>query len=118
MFFSDLLEYEALKVDTKDPAFRCEAMTNVLLRCVSRKNRGVHMLCGLALSEGYGHNGPGVCHGSGQTEAYVRDMGLTGLASAWAMDRRRPKEYRHKVDAATRCSRVCPHTCPNLTWLD
>ena len=27
--------------------------------------------------------------------------------------RRRPKEYRRKVDTATRCSGVCPHT-----WLD
>ena len=27
-----------------------------------------------------------------------------GLASVWAMARRRTKEYRRKVDAATRCS--------------
>ena len=27
-------------------------------------------------------------------------MGKTALASAWAMARRRPKEYRRKVDAA------------------
>ena len=33
---------------------------------------------------------------------------MVGLASAWAMARRRPKEYRRKVDAATRCSGVCP----------
>ena len=26
---------------------------------------------------------------------------MAGLASAWAMARRRPKEYRRKVDAAT-----------------
>ena len=39
---------------------------------------------------------------------------MTGLASAWAMARRRSKEYRRKVDAATRCSGVCPHTCPEL----
>ena len=31
----------------------------------------------------------------------MKDMGMTGLASAWAMARRRTKEYRHKVDAAT-----------------
>ena len=62
------------------------------------------------LSEGYGHGGPGVCLGDGQTEAYLKDMGMTGLASAWTMARRRTKEYRRKVDAATRRSGVCPHT--------
>ena len=41
-------------------------------------------------SEGYGHGGPGVCMGDGQTEAYLKDMGIAGLASAWAMARRRP----------------------------
>ena len=59
-----------------------------------------------------------VSQSDGQTEAYLEDMDMTGLVSAWAMARRRLKEYRHKVDAATRCSRVCPHTCPDLTWLD
>ena len=63
---------------------------------------------GGGLFEGYGHDGPGVCLGDGQTEAYLKDMGMTGLASAWAMARRRPKEYRHNVDAATRSSGVCP----------
>ena len=56
---------------------------------------------------------PGVCLGDGQTEAYLKDMDMTGLASAWAMARRRPKEYRRKVDAATRCSGV---PSPHLTW--
>ena len=42
------------------------------------------------LSEGYGHGGPGVCPSDGQTEAYLRDTGMTGLASAWVMARRRP----------------------------
>ena len=60
-------------------------------------------------SEGYGHDGPGICLGDGQTEAYLRDMGVAGLESAWTMARRRTKEYRHKVDAATRCIGVCPH---------
>ena len=36
------------------------------------------------------HGGPGVCLGDGQTEAYVKNMGMTGLASAWAKARRRP----------------------------
>ena len=62
------------------------------------------------LSEEYGHDGPGVCLGDGQTEAYLKDMGMTGLTSAWAMARRRLKEYRRKVDAATRCSGICPNT--------
>ena len=41
---------------------------------------------------------------SRQVEFYLKDMGMTGLASAWAMARRRQKHYRRKVDAATRCS--------------
>ena len=52
----------------------------------------------------------GVCLCDGQTEAYLKDAGIADLASAWAMARRRPKEYRRKVDAATRCSGICPHT--------
>ena len=42
------------------------------------------------LSQGYGHDGLGVCLGDDQTEAYLKDMGMTGLASACAMTRRRP----------------------------
>ena len=68
---------------------------------------------GGVLSEGYGHGGPDVCLGDGQTEAYLKDTDMTGLASAWAMARWRLKEYRHKVDAATRCSSVCLHTSPD-----
>ena len=33
------------------------------------------------LSEGYGHDGPGVCLGDGQAEAYLKDMAITGLVS-------------------------------------
>ena len=40
------------------------------------------------------------------SERYV----VTGLGSAWAMARQRPKEYPRKVDAVTRWSGVCPHT--------
>ena len=61
----------------------------------------------VVLSEGYGHGGPGVCLGDGQTETYLKDMAMAGVASAWAMARRRPKEYRRKVDAGTCCSGVC-----------
>ena len=43
-------------------------------------------------------------------ESCLRDTGLAGLTSAWTTARRRPKDYRCKVDAATRCSGVCPHT--------
>ena len=73
-------------------------------------------LCGSTVAEArdssgvFARNVPGVCLGDGQTVAYLEDMRMTGLASAWAMARRRTKEYRHKVDAATRCSGVCPHT--------
>ena len=45
-----------------------------------------------------------------QVESYLKDTGMADLASAWAMARRRPREYRRKVDAATRCFGVCPHT--------
>ena len=37
----------------------------------------------------YGHDGPGVCLGDGQMEVYLKDMGMTGLASARAMAKRR-----------------------------
>ena len=40
---------------------------------------------GCVLSEGYGHDGPGVCLGDGQTVSYLKDMDMTVLASAWAM---------------------------------
>ena len=45
-------------------------------------------------------------------ESYLKDMGMADQASAWAMVKRRPKEYCRKLDAATRCSSVCP---PYLT---
>ena len=54
-------------------------------------------------------DGPGICLGDGQTVAYLKDTDMKGLASAWAMARRRQKDYRCKVDAAMRCSGVCPH---------
>ena len=54
----------------------------------------------------------GPCRGWRQVETYLKDMGMAGLASVLAMARRR--EYRRKVDAATRCSGVCPHTWPDL----
>ena len=40
------------------------------------------------LSERFGHGGSGVC--VGQTESYLKDMDMTGVASAWVMARRRP----------------------------
>ena len=71
---------------------------------------GFMLASGAVLSEGYGHGGPGVCLGDSQTEFHLKDMGMAGLASVWAMARRRTKEYRRKVDAATRCSGICPHS--------
>ena len=50
-----------------------------------------------------------------QVESYLKDTGMAGLASAWAMARWRPREYRRNVDAATRCFGVCYHTRPGLT---
>ena len=46
--------------------------------------------------DGCEHDGHGVCLGDGQTEAYLKNTGMIGLASAWAMARRRTKEYRHR----------------------
>ena len=40
-------------------------------------------------SEGYGHDGHGVCPGDGQTEVYLKVMSMTALVCTWAMDRRR-----------------------------
>ena len=45
-----------------------------------------------------------------QVESYLNDKCMAGLVAAWAMARQRPKEYRHKVDAATRCYGVRPYT--------
>ena len=44
-----------------------------------------------------------------QVDRHLKEMGM-GLASALGMARRRPLEYRWKVDAATRCSGTCSHT--------
>ena len=55
-----------------------------------KASTGFMVASGGGLSEGYGHGGPGVCLGDGQTEAYLKDTGMTGLASVWAMARRRP----------------------------
>ena len=37
------------------------------------------------------HDGTGVCLGDGQMETYLKDMGMTGLVSAWAMAGRTPR---------------------------
>ena len=47
---------------------------------------------GAVLSEGYMHDGPGICLGNGQTEAYLKDMDMPGLGSAWGIARWREKE--------------------------
>ena len=46
---------------------------------------GFMVASGGGLSEGYGHDGLGVCLGDGQTETYLKDMDMAVLASAWAM---------------------------------
>ena len=46
------------------------------------------------LSEGYGHDGPGICQGDGLTEAYLKDMDMTGLVTAWVMARQQV-EFTH-----------------------
>ena len=44
-----------------------------------------------------------------QVDQHLKEMGM-GQASAWGMARRRPLEYRRKVDAVTCCSGACSHT--------
>jgi exonuclease III len=44
-----------------------------------------------------------------QADRHVRELGM-GLATARVMARRRPLEFRHRVDAATRCRGACSHT--------
>ena len=44
-----------------------------------------------------------------QVDQHLKEMGM-GQASAWGMARRRPLEYRQKVDAVTRCSGACSLT--------
>ena len=44
-----------------------------------------------------------------QVDRHLKEIGM-GQASACGMARRRPLEYRRKVDAATRCSGACSHT--------
>ena len=46
-----------------------------------------------------------------QVDQHLKEMEMEmGQASAWGMARRRPLEYRWKVDAATRYSGTCSHT--------
>ena len=70
-----------------------------------------------------------------QVEFYLKDTCMTGLASAWAMDRRSPiwrirawrawrlpgwwpdGGRRSKVDAVTRCSGVRPNTRSDLEYM-
>ena len=44
-----------------------------------------------------------------KVESDPKDAGMAGLASAWANGQAEAEGVR-KVDAATRCSGVCPHT--------
>ena len=44
-----------------------------------------------------------------QLDQHLKEM-MMGQASAWGMARRRPLEYRQKLDAATRCSGAYSHT--------
>ena len=53
------------------------------------RGRPHFVVCCLPAGYGSDHR-PGVCRGDGQTEAYLKDMGMTGRPAAWAMARRRP----------------------------
>ena len=89
----------------------------------------IHGFIWCSVSEWYGHAGPGVRLGGGQTKANLSYIGLAGLASVWRMARwrfiwviwgwrawrlnvarRRQEEYRSNVDALLRCMP------PYVTW--
>ena len=65
-------------------------LLDILLRWVLTGLASAWTMADGSLSEGYGHDGPDVCLGDGQTKAYLKDMDMMGLASAWAMARRKP----------------------------
>ena len=71
--------------------FSCNRSWNCTTNLIQRQEESGWVLC-----EGYGHGGPGVCLGDGQTDA--------------------KEVYRRKMNTAMRCSGVCPHTWP--TWPD
>ena len=48
-----------------------------------------------------------------QVESRLKDTGMAGLASAWAIARRRPQEYRRKLDAGRAAPAYVP--TPDLT---
>ena len=80
-------------------------MSNVILGFIWLRR------CCLLISEGLLDHAEGASTGFmvRSLESYLKDAGMAGLASAWAMLRREPKEYCRKVDAATRCSGVRHH---------
>ena len=69
-------------------------LSDSFLRGSERMDHGEGASTGFMVASGgvlgYGHDGHGVCLGDSQTEAYLKDTGMTGLASAWAMARQRP----------------------------
>ena len=71
----------------------CKSWTDYVIFNVVHAERPSTSFMGASgggLSEGYGHDGPAVCLGDGQMETYLKDMDMTGLASVWAMARRKP----------------------------
>ena len=90
------------------------ASTTPLRECGAAPAENRHHRIYLSGSEWLDHaEGPPKCFVIASGGGW-KDIGMTALASAWAMDRRRPKDYRRKVDAATRCFGVCPHTWPDM----
>ena len=66
-------------IKTKFAVFQCVTPPDATMTPASKR---FMVASGEGLSEGYGHGGPGVCLGDGQTEAYLKDMGMAGLESA------------------------------------
>ena len=68
----------------EDPAHRILVSRSEWLNHAEGAPTRFMVVSGGVLCEGYGYDGPGVCLGGGQTEAYLRDMSMTNLTSAWA----------------------------------
>ena len=46
-----------------------------------------------------------------QVDQRLKEIGIGQASSTWEMARRRPLKFWRKVDASTRCSVSCSHTC-------
>ena len=59
----------------------------------------------------------GAHNGLRQVESYLSDTGMAGLASTWAMARRRPKEYSRVARWTRRRAAPAYAPIPDLTYV-